>query len=74
VRVVCARVSPLHAPDRINERSVFAEVVGERMGGLIGWGQWRACAKQSQKGMCVHWDGPDPDTKAIDDDVNMQNE
>lgn len=68
------RVSPLHAPDGINERSVFAEVVGERMGGLIGWGQWRACAKQSQKGMCVHWDGPDPDTKAIDDDVNMQNE
>jgi hypothetical protein len=24
--------------------------------------------------MCVHWDGPDPETKAIDDDVNMQNE
>ena len=53
---------------------MFAQVVGERMGGLLGWGQWRACATPSQKGMCVHWDGPDPETKAIDDDVNMQNE
>lgn len=55
-------------------QTVFAQVVGERMGGLIGWGQWRACAKSSQKGMCVHWAGADPETKAIDDDVNMQNE
>eukprot|EP01047_Picozoa_sp_COSAG01_P097642 COSAG01_NODE_27931_length_673_cov_1.247387_1_plen_52_part_10 len=36
-------------------QTVFAQVVGERMGGLIGWGQWRACAAPSQKGMCVHW-------------------
>jgi hypothetical protein len=55
-------------------QTVFAEVVGERMGGLIGWGQWRACATQTQKGMCAHWAGPDPDTRAIDADVNLQNE
>jgi hypothetical protein len=55
-------------------QTVFAQVVGERMGGLIGWGQWRACATPSQKGMCVHWAGPDPDTHAIDDNINLQNE
>ena len=55
-------------------QTVFSQVVGERMGGLIGWGQWRACATESQKGMCVHWSGPDPETKAIDDNVNAQNE
>ena len=55
-------------------QTVFAGVVGERMGGLIGWGQWRACATQAQKGSCGHWTGPDPDTKAIDNDINLQNE
>jgi hypothetical protein len=55
-------------------QNVMAEIVGERMGGLLGWGQWRACSTSVQKGMCVMWAGPDLEHKAIDNNINLQNE
>ena len=55
-------------------QNVMAEIVGERMGGLLGWGQWRACSTSAQKGMCVMWSGPDLEHKAIDNNINLQNE
>ena len=55
-------------------QNVMTEIVGERMGGLLGWGQWRACSTSAQKGMCVMWAGADLEHKAIDNNINLQNE